>query len=233
MRFRILGRPLKDTEGLIRLCQRLIRRKSYSGAEEQAVEEIEKFCDESGIKDVRRDAYGSCIVSLKGRNPGPSLLFDAPIDTVPADEKTWSFDPFAAEIHEGRIYGRGSSDMKGALAAMLWGARSYYRETDGDFAGEIHIAAVVQEECFEGIAARQISTSLKPDLVVIGEASNLNLKIGQRGRAEILLETFGRNAHSANPDEGRNAVYDMTRLIEGSESYRSGRMMLLARGLWN
>ena len=103
--------------------------------------------------------------------------------------------------------------MKGALAAMLWGAAEFAEKKGGNFAGAVHVAGVVHEECFEGIAARKISEAIKPDLVVIGEASQLNLKIGQRGRAEIVVETFGKNAHSANPEKGRNAVYDMAKLI--------------------
>ena len=53
------------------------------------------------------------------------------------------------------------------------------------------------KECFEGVAAREISKNVRPDYVVIGEASQLNLKIGQRGRAEIVIETFGKPCHSA------------------------------------
>ena len=69
------------------------------------------------------------------------------------------------------------------------------------------------EECFEGIAARKISERIKPDYVVIGESSELNLKRGQRGRAEVVVETFGKPAHSANPRAGINAVYKMAALI--------------------
>lgn len=72
----------------------------------------------------------------------------------------------------------------------------------------------MHEECFEGIAARLVSERYKPDYVIIGEASELNLKIGQRGRAEIVVETFGKPAHSANPQAGINAVYKMAQLID-------------------
>ena len=57
------------------------------------------------------------------------------------------------------------------------------------------------------MAAREISKAVQPDYVVIGEASQLNLKIGQRGRGEIVVETFGKPCHSANPEKGINAVY--------------------------
>ena len=64
-----------------------------------------------------------------------------------------------------------------------------------------------------GVAARAVSEAVRPDYVVIGEASGLNLKIGQRGRAEIVVETFGVPCHSANPEKGINAVYQMTKVF--------------------
>ena len=66
------------------------------------------------------------------------------------------------------------------------------------FPAILYVAGVVHEECFEGVAAREISAYVKPDYVIIGEASQLNMKIGQRGRAEIVVETFGVPAHSAS-----------------------------------
>lgn len=112
------------------------------------------------------------------------------------------------------MYGRGTSDMKGALSAMLAAALYYAEDADYDFPGDIYVAGVVHEECFEGVAAREISAYVKPDYVIIGEASQLNMKIGQRGRAEIVVETFGVPAHSASPHKGVNAVYKMCKVIE-------------------
>jgi len=99
------------------------------------------------------------------------------------------------------------------LAASIIGAYEFAKQTNRNFSGEVLIAGVVHEECFEGVAARKISEYAKPDYVVICEASELNLKIGQRGRAEIVFETFGKPAHSANPDKGVNAVYSAANLI--------------------
>ena len=154
-------------------------------------------------------------VISKGKKPGPKILFDGHMDTVPVpDETAWDHDPFGAEIVDGKMYGRGTSDMKGALSAMLAAAIYYAEDCDFDFAGDIYVAGVVHEECFEGVAAREISKYVKPDYVIIGEASQLNLKIGQRGRGEIQIETFGKPAHSANPEKGINAVYKMCKVIE-------------------
>ena len=104
--------------------------------------------------------------------------------------------------------------MKGAVAAFTTAAGFFAADRGRDFAGEIWVAGVVHEECFEGVAAREISACVKPDYVIIGEASQLNIKIGQRGRGEIVVETFGVPAHSANPEKGVNAVYAMCRVVE-------------------
>ena len=202
-------------EKLIAFTQKMIQAKSYSGHEDKVVAEMKKFCEKEGFTDIHIDKYGNCICHIKGKKPGPKVLFDGHMDTVPVpDETAWDHDPFGAEIVDGKMYGRGTSDMKGALSAMLAAAIYYAEDCDFDFAGDIYVAGVVHEECFEGVAAREISKYVKPDYVIIGEASQLNLKIGQRGRGEIQVETFGKPAHSANPEKGINAVYKMCKVIE-------------------
>ena len=201
-------------EELIKLCQDVIKIQSYSGNEGKLVKFLEKKMRECGFDDVIVDKYGSIIGKIKGKRPGNKVLFDAHIDTVPAeDSEKWSHDPFGAVIEDGRIYGRGTSDMKGSLSAMIIAAKYFAKDNNKDFPGEIYISGVVHEECFEGVASRNISEYVKPDYVVIGEASHLNLKIGQRGRAEVVVETFGVPAHSANPEKGVNAVYSMAEII--------------------
>lgn len=201
-------------EQVISLCQKLIQQKSYSGEESGVVDVLSENMKQMGFDEVTVDKYGNIIGCIKGNRPGKKVLFDGHIDTVPVTEEAeWLYPPFAAEIHDGKIYGRGTSDMKGAVAAMTCAASNYAKDTGKDFAGEIYVAGVVHEECFEGVAAREISKNVRPDYVVIGEASRLNLKIGQRGRAEIVIETFGKPCHSANPEKGINAVYKMAKVI--------------------
>ncbi len=199
---------------VIGLCQALIQKQSYSGQEDGVVERINQAFRELGFDEVIVDNYGNILGRIKGKRPGKVILLDGHIDTVPVpDETKWKHKPFGGELEDGKIYGRGTSDMKGAVASMISAAAFFAADTDRDFDGEIYVSGVVHEECFEGIAARKISERIKPDYVVIGEASELNLKRGQRGRAEIVVETFGKPAHSANPHKGINAVYKMASLI--------------------
>ncbi len=200
---------------VITLCQQLIRERSYSGEEEAVAKVLQQAFGALGYDDCSVDRYGNVVGVIRGKRPGKRILLDGHLDTVPVpDWGLWKYEPFGGELVDGRVYGRGASDMKGAVAAMACAGSFFAAETDRDFAGEIHVAGVVHEECFEGIAAREISQKVRPDYVVIGEASELKLKIGQRGRAEIVVETFGKPAHSANPQKGVNAVYRMARLIE-------------------
>jgi putative selenium metabolism hydrolase len=217
---------------VIALCQGLIRCQSYSGEEADVAELLKQHFAAASFDDCIVDRFGNVIGVIKGQRPGRSVLLDGHIDTVPVPDSTaWQHDPFGGELDKGRIYGRGASDMKGAVAAMACAAGFFAQDTARDFAGTIYVAGVVHEECFEGVAAREISKRLRPDYVVIGEASELNLKIGQRGRAEIVIETFGRPAHSANPHKGVNAVYHMARLIEQIRALPTSSHPVLGPGI--
>ena len=199
---------------LVEFCRNLIRARSYSGQEAEAAAVLADEMRALGYDEVVVDRYGSVIGTINGNRPGPTVLFDGHIDTVPAENaEKWTYPPFEARIADGRIYGRGTSDMKGADAAFTKAVAWFAADRDRDFAGKICVAGVVQEECFEGVASRSVSSITKPDYVIIGESSRCNLKIGQRGRAEIKIETHGVPAHSANPEMGVNAVYTMCDVI--------------------
>jgi putative selenium metabolism hydrolase len=222
----------EKVQELIKVCQKLIQTPSYSGEEGTVVKEISVFFQHYGYDEVIIDEYGSIIGKIKGTRPGPKVLLDAHIDTVVVpDPNKWTYDPFGGEIVEGKIYGRGTSDMKGALSAMIVAGAYYIEELKKDFAGEIYIAGVVHEECFEGIAARSISKNVQPDYVIIGEASELNIKCGQRGRAEIVLELFGKPAHSANPEKGVNAVYKASKVINEIQKIPCPTHEVLGKGI--
>ncbi len=222
----------KRQEEVIALCQKLIQAKSYSGGEDKVSAAVKEAMTEKGFDEVTIDKYGNIIGCLKGKRPGKKILFDGHIDTVPVtDETVWEYPPFGAEIHDGKIYGRGTSDMKGSIAAFICAAANYAEDTGRDFPGEIYVAGVVHEECFEGVAAREISSFVKPDYVVIGEASQLNLKVGQRGRAEIVVETFGKPCHSANPEKGINSVYKMAKVIEAIRTLEPTHHPVLGDGI--
>lgn len=217
---------------LISLCQNLIRAKSLSGQEEEVISVLKNYFVSRGIQTFTTDEYGSLIVTVRGKEKGPVILFDGHVDTVPVpDPDSWTHPPFEGRIHGNRIYGRGSSDMKGAVSAMAVAACDFLEASRGNFAGSLVFAGVVQEEVFEGVAARSISKICDPDVVIIGEATGLQLNIGQRGRAEIQVETLGVPAHSANPEKGFNAVYLMTDAIRKIREITPPRHPVLGPGI--
>lgn len=222
----------EQQQEVIGLCRAMIRAQSYSGNEKEAGEVLAGYFRDHGYDEVIVDDYGNVIGHIKGNHPGPKVLFDGHMDTVPVtNEAEWEFPPFEGTESGGRIYGRGTSDMKGALSAMACAGSFFAEKTGREFAGDIYVAGVVHEECFEGVAARSISRIVKPDYVIIGEASELNIKIGQRGRAEIVVETFGKPAHSANPEKGINAVYKMAKVIEEIRKLKPPVHPVLGQGI--
>ena len=214
---------------LVAFTQELIRIPSLSGEESAVVARIAAEMRSLGFDEVMVDANGSAIGIVNGAQPGPTILLDAHCDTVGiAPGSTWTCAPFAATIQDGFIYGRGAADMKGALAAMVYAAGTVDRTR---LAGRVAVSATVLEEVMEGISLETVMAAVKPDVVVIGEATELNLNRGGRGRAEIHLETIGQPAHSSSPDLGVNAVHEMIKLIAAVESAPLGAHPLLGPAL--
>lgn len=223
---------MEKREEIVDFCKGLIQRRSYSGEENLVADYIREYMLSHGYSEVITDDYGNVIGHIKGNRPGPTILFDGHMDTVPVtNEQEWIAPPFEGRVEDGKLYGRGTSDMKGALGAMVLAGDYFQRENGGDFAGDVYVAGVVHEECFEGVAARSISKIVQPDYVIIGEASQLNLKIGQRGRAEVVVETFGTPAHSANPEKGNNAVYQMMEVIQAIREIQPPEHPILGKGI--
>jgi putative selenium metabolism hydrolase len=204
-----------SAERLITFTQALVRCPSLPGDEGPVTALVAREMEALGYDRVWVDANGSAVGIINGGLPGPTLLLDAHTDTVGiAPGLPWHRDPFAAEIEDGVLYGRGIVDMKGALAAMVHGAASADRSR---MAGRVVVSASVLEEHLEGAALRAVMDDVHPDFVVIGEPSDLKLVHGGRGRAEIRLETIGRPAHSSSPQLGRSAVLDMLQVIAAME----------------
>lgn len=192
---------------LIAFCQSLIRTPSLSGNEGEIAKLIANTARGLGFDSIDIDAYGNIILHIRFSDSGKKLLFHTQMDHVePGNRVEWSYYPYCGVITNNRLYGRGAADQKGALAAMMQAAASLKESLKNQLGGELIIAAVVQQEKFGGCSSRSIVSNLAPDAVVAGESSNLSIVRGQRGRAKILLEAFGRIAHSSHPELGVNAA---------------------------
>ncbi len=199
-------------DGLTAFTQDMVRLMTLAGEERPVAERVAAEMHRLGFDLVGVDANGSVIGQVYGTRSGPTLLFDAHTDTVGvAPGVPWLHEPFGGAIDNNRIYGRGTSDMKGALAAMIYAAAAVER---ANLAGRVVISASVMEEVIEGAALKTVMEATNPDFVVIGESTDLNLNRAGRGRAEIHLETIGRPAHSSAPHLGVNAVHLMVAAIQ-------------------
>lgn len=186
-----------------------IRTPSLSGEEGAMAEHVAKEMEGLGF-DVETDGMGN-VIGRKGSRDGRTILFDGHLDHVqPGAPEAWSHEPYGAEVVDGVLYGRATVDMKGALAAMIYGCAA------PEIQGEVILACVVHEETNEGVATRNIirETGAKPDACVLGEPTDLGLSIGQRGRCVLRVVTRGVTSHASMPDLGRNALYEMSPIIE-------------------
>jgi len=204
-----------DRSNLLSFTQSLVRAQSLSGQEKAAVDLVAGEMRALGFEEVHVDENGSLIGLIAGERSGPTILLDGHCDTVGvAPGAEWRYDPYGAMVEGGRLYGRGTSDMKGALAAMIHAAAAVDRRR---LHGRIAVSATVLEEVMEGGALATVVDFVQPNFVVVGEATGLNLARGGRGRAEIHLEARGKPAHSSAPHLGVNAVHRMLPAVRAIE----------------
>ncbi len=208
----------QDQTGLAAFLRDLVQIPSPSTQESTVAQRIAAEMNRLGLRDVRTDRMGN-VVGWIGPERGPVLMFNAHMDTVRvSDPHAWTHDPFGAEVSNGLLYGIGACDMKSGLAAMLYGAK-LLRDSGTTLNGSIVVACVAQEEPCEGLGSRVLieEEGIRPDWVVLGEPTNMDICRGQRGRLEMQLTVHGRSAHAASPDLGDNAIYTAARLVFGLE----------------
>ncbi len=218
-----------ENSPVIHFLRALIQQTSLSGQESAVIQTVQAEMRRVGFDTVEVDRHGSLIGTISGHAPGHTLLLDAHCDTVGIiTPERWTHEPFAGTIADGRMYGRGTSDMKGALAAMVHAAAQVDRSR---IAGRVVVSVTVLEEVLEGVSLQPILDAIRPDYVVIGESTRLNLNHGGRGRAEILLEAIGKPAHSSNPQVGINAIHKIIPALQAIEAVPLGHDDLLGPGI--
>lgn len=160
---------------------------------------------------------GAChnlLVEYRAAEDAPWLVFDSHLDTVGAEGMT--IDPFAAEVRDGRLYGRGACDTKGTGAAMLWALRQYAASSHQP--NNIGLLFSVGEEHVQTGARAFVEQHLAmlpwhPAGVVVGEPTQMNVLAATGGFVRWKISTRGKACHSSKPERGHNAIYDMARLI--------------------
>jgi putative selenium metabolism hydrolase len=202
---------------ILEFAQTLIRIKSYSGQEEEAIKLVEKKMLSLGYDEVIIDQMGNVLGRIGSGEK--SILLDSHVDTVEVnDENEWGIPPFSGEISNGRLHGRGSVDMKSSVAASVYAAAIAKQK---GFAKDktIYVSATVFEEDCDGENLKHLfkERNLRPDYVVICEPSNNVITLGHKGKAQITITTTGVSAHGSAPEKGVNAIYEMAEIIQRVE----------------
>ncbi|PZU04138.1 MAG: acetylornithine deacetylase [Gordonia sp. (in: high G+C Gram-positive bacteria)] len=211
------------------------------GTEQQTVQVLHKACDELGfIVDSwevapRRPNF---TATLPGTGNAPGLMILGHSDVVPAGDG-WTRDPFESTVDEGRIYGRGATDMKGGLAAAVIAMAALSR-SGVKLPGPVQLVCTVDEEDL-GIGIRDFVTrsdgSNRFAGCVVAEPTDLETVIACRGASYLEVRVTGRAAHSGRPADGRNAIDAAAAIIDlvraDARRLASSPDPLLGSGTWN
>jgi acetylornithine deacetylase/succinyl-diaminopimelate desuccinylase family protein len=150
------------------------------------------------------------LVCLEGQHPGPHLIFNGHTDVVPPGIG-WTLEPYGAEVRDDRLYGRGSADMKGGIAAMIEAALTVYQANS--FRGTITLAMVADEEEGGGGTRHAVQHGLRGDWAIIPEPTDLRPVIAHKGDFNFYITVHGVAAHGSVPERGVNAIYGAGRLL--------------------
>jgi len=208
-----------DEAALVALLVDLVRRPSVSGDEKPTVEQLANFLGDHGLAvEMSEAAPGRPnLVCRWGADEGPTLLLTGHSDTVPVGNG-WSRDPFGAAVEDGRLYGRGSCDMKGGLAGMAVAMVAIKRAVAKP-KGSVVFAACVDEEV-NGIGTQAaIREGLRADWAVIGEPTELQPVRACRGNCYFEVEIGGRAAHAGSPERGISAIYGAMQAIAATQRH--------------
>ena len=191
----------------------LVKIPSVSGREKELAEFMREKLVELGFDVEIYEAEAgrpNVVGTLKGANGEPKLILNGHMDTVPpGDEELWSRDPYGGEVSEGRIYGRGSCDMKGGLASMLMAVEAVLR-SGIELKGDLIYEAVVDEER-GGLKGTKflVEKGVRGNYAVIAEPTEFEVQIAHKGDLGLELTVKGKAAHAATPEFGVNAIHKM------------------------
>lgn len=206
-----------ERDHLIALASRLVSIPSFSGQEKEVVEAIAQTMRALEYDEVIIDSMGN-VVGRMGAGP-IILMLDSHIDTVTVpDEDEWTHPPFGGHVVEGKLYGRGSVDMKSSAAASIY-AGVLARDLGVLEGKTLYVACTVFEEDCDGENLKFLfkDRNIRPDYYITCEPSDNKIVTGHKGKAQVLITAQGISAHGSAPEKGVNAVYEMAEIIKRVE----------------
>ena len=211
--------PIKEKE-LIAFTRKLLRIPSPSGQEKEIAGVAAAEMKAAGFERVRIDPLFNVTGVIKGKNPHFRLMLNGHLDHAEAGSMK---DPYSGKIVErqGRkvIWGRGACDMKGAVAAMIFAGRAV-RDSGVKLRNSAILTAVSLEEAGRGEGIKRLlgKEKIRADMAISGEATNLQINLGHRGKLEFDVLAKGRTTHGSTPSLGINAIFQMKKFIEKLET---------------
>ncbi len=213
----------------VELAAELIRRPSVTPKDEGAIPLLAKTLEGLGfachVVEFAQEGTAP-ILNLYARrgSKGRNFCFAGHTDVVPpGDLKSWSVDPFGGDVLEGSLYGRGASDMKGAVACFV-AAVARFLEERGDVDGSISFLITGDEEAAAINGTRKLldwaaKRGEKLDLCLVGEPTSAKklgdmVKIGRRGSLNGFLTVTGIQGHTANPHLADNAAHRLLKMLQ-------------------
>ncbi len=177
-----------------------------------------------GTNEPRRD---NVIAKYESEGANCTILWDVHQDTVPVDGMIIA--AFEPKWVEGKIYGRGAADVKGSMAAMLVAFARLFRERPAG-AANVVLSCTCDEEAtatgvrdlityWQGDTSMSKLLSTPPDVVVVAEPTELDVVVAHRGVVRFRIHTSGIACHSSHPEQGRNAIYSMAKVVQRLEEH--------------
>lgn len=199
----------------IEFAKKVTAFRSLPGEEKPLADFFLKEFEKLGVE-AFRDGAGNVLAVLRGTGGGPNVMLNGHLDIVPEGElSNWApYDPFDATLVDGELIGRGLSDLKGGLCAQFFAFRQFVlaAKQGRRMPGNLLFALVTMEEPAESMGTEYLfdvtlkELNLSCDLVYLSEPTSGDLALGHRGKVELVVDVFGRTAHSSQPKEGISAV---------------------------
>lgn len=211
----VLQRVEQNREAIIRFLHDIVAIPSMDGQIREVGERIGEEMRRLGFEEVRFDKMGNILGRI---GDGPRVMvYDSHIDTVGiGDPEEWAWDPFKGKVENGVLYARGACDEKGSTPGMVYGL-AIARELGLLEGWTVYYFGNMEEWC-DGLAPRafvEVDPGVKPDFVVIGEPTRMQVYRGHKGRVEMRVVAKGKSAHAASNHLGENAIYKLLPVITG------------------
>lgn len=159
------------------------------------------------------------VAAVLGERHGTSIVLNGHLDTVPVDDAArWTVDPFAGDVRDGCLYGRGACDMKGALAVQLAVAQLMSRVSE-HLRGRLVLHFAIGEECAEPGTSSLLAAGFTGDIGVVGEPTSLRIGIASRGLLHARILIRGRSGHASTPAAARNPLSALPAVLAQLEAY--------------